>query len=169
MTVCGTVPSPAKPLGGAISRLDGAAAKIARLPAVSNQCLASCGTVARRRLLPGDAPFKSVLLCPTGNEERNVSTQVLCDAPPVIISAVFVWATALLIWIKAKRAEKLGPGGEVGRVEKQLERRIMELEDRHIQQMADMEDQHARSIAELEEHVDFAERLLTKEGAGGHD
>ena len=45
----------------------------------------------------------------------------------------------------------------------------MELEDRHIQQMADMEDQHARSIAEVEERFDFAERLLTRERAGGHD
>ncbi len=54
-------------------------------------------------------------------------------------------------------------------MEEQLERRIMELENRHIQRMADMEDQHARSIAELEERLDFAERLLTKEHAGGHD
>jgi len=45
----------------------------------------------------------------------------------------------------------------------------MELEDRHIQQMADMEDQHALSTAELVERLDFAERLLTKEGARGHD
>ncbi len=45
----------------------------------------------------------------------------------------------------------------------------MELEDRHIQQMADMEDQHAPSMAELEERLGCAERLLTKERAGGHD
>ncbi len=68
-------------------------------------------------------------------------------------SAIFVWATALPIWIKAKRAERLGPGGEASRFEKQLERRVSELEDRHIQQMADMEDQHNRSIAELEERL----------------
>ncbi len=91
------------------------------------------------------------------------------EAPPVVFSAIFVWATAIPIWIKAKRADRLGPGGEVSRVEKQLERRVSDLEDRHIQQMADMEDQHNRSIAELDERLDFAERLLTKERAGGHD
>ncbi len=91
------------------------------------------------------------------------------EAPPVILSALFVWGTALPIWIAAKRAERLGPGGEAGRVGKQLEGRISELEDRHIQHMADMEDQHNRSIAELEERLDFAERLLTKERAGGHN
>ena len=89
------------------------------------------------------------------------------DAPPVVLSAIFVWATALPIWIKAKRAEGLQPGGEVSRVEKQLERRVSELEDRHLQQMADMEDQHTRNMAEFEERLDFAERLLTKERAGG--
>ena len=87
----------------------------------------------------------------------------------MVFSGIFVWATALPIWIKAKRAERLGPGGEVSRVEKQLERRVSDLEDRHIQQMADMEDQHNRSIAELEERLDFTERLLTKERAGSHD
>ena len=91
------------------------------------------------------------------------------EAPPVVFSAIFVWATAIPIWIKAKRDDGLGPGGEVSRVEKQLERRVLDLEDRHIQQMADMEDQHNRSIAELDERLDFAERLLTKERAGGHD
>lgn len=95
-----------------------------------------------------------------------LASGVAYGAPPVIISAVFGWATTLPIWIKAKRAEKPGPGAEVGRVEKQLERRIMELEDRQIQRVSDMEDQHARSIVELEERLDFAERLLTKERAG---
>ena len=84
------------------------------------------------------------------------------DAPPVILSGFFVWGTAIPIWIKARRAERLGAGGEAGRIENRLERRMEELHDRHIRQVADMEDQHGRHLAEIEERLDFAERLLTK-------
>jgi hypothetical protein len=90
------------------------------------------------------------------------------EANPVILSAMFVWATCVPIWIKARRADKLGAGGEVGRIEKQLERRIAELEDRQAQQFAELEDQQATHIGELEERLDFTERLLTKHrGAEG--
>lgn len=84
------------------------------------------------------------------------------EAPPVILSGIFVWGTNIPIWIKARRAERLGAGGESARLENRLERRMEELHDRHVRQIADMDDQHARHLAEIEERLDFAERLLTK-------
>jgi hypothetical protein len=84
------------------------------------------------------------------------------DAPPVILSGLFVWGTGIPIWIRARRAERLGGGGEAARIENRLERRMEELHDRHVRQIADMEDQHARHLSEIEERLDFTERLLTK-------
>ena len=92
-----------------------------------------------------------------------LASGITWEAPPVILSAMFVWATCAPIWIKARRADKLGAGGEVSRVEKQLGGRIAELEDRQLQQIAELEDQQARQIGELEERLDFTERLLTKQ------
>jgi hypothetical protein len=92
-----------------------------------------------------------------------LASGITWEAPPVILSAMFVWATCAPIWIKARRADKLGAGGEVGRIEKQLERRIAELEDRQVQQFAELEEQQATHIGELEERLDFTERLLTKQ------
>jgi hypothetical protein len=84
------------------------------------------------------------------------------NAPPVILSGVFVWGTNIPIWIRARRAERLGAGGEAARIESRLERRMEELHDRHVRQIADMEDQHARHLAEIDERLDFTERMLTK-------
>jgi hypothetical protein len=91
-----------------------------------------------------------------------LASGVAWEAPPVILSAMFVWATCAPIWIKARRADKLGAGGDASRVEKQLEGRMADLEERHVQQIAELEDQQARHIGELEERLDFTERLLTK-------
>ena len=84
------------------------------------------------------------------------------EAPPVVLSGLFVWGTNIPIWIRARRAERLGAGSETARIESRLERRMEELHDRHARQLADMDDQHARHLAEIEERLDFAERLLTK-------
>ena len=92
-----------------------------------------------------------------------LASGIAWEAPPVILSAMFVWATCAPIWIKARRADKVGAGGEVSRIERQLDGRIAELEDRHLQQITELEDQQARHIGELEERLDFTERLLTKQ------
>ena len=90
------------------------------------------------------------------------------EAPPVILSALFVWATCAPIWIKARRADKLGAGGDGGGIENEFELRMAELEDRQVQQFAELEDQQVRHIGELEERLDFTERLLAKQrGAEG--
>lgn len=84
------------------------------------------------------------------------------EAEAVAIAAVFVWGTSIPIWLKARRAEKLGAIGGGRALEEKVERRIGEMEERHYRQVAELEDQHTRQIADLEERVDFAERLLTK-------
>jgi hypothetical protein len=84
------------------------------------------------------------------------------EAGPVILSGFFVWGTNIPIWIRARRAEKLGTGGDAARIESRLERRMEELHDRQARQLADMEDQHARHLAEIDERLDFTERMLTK-------
>jgi hypothetical protein len=90
-----------------------------------------------------------------------LASGITYEVPPVIIAAIFTWATCVPIWIKARRAEKLGVGGEVGRVATRLEQQMAELEDRQVQRVAELEDQQERHLGELEERLDFAERLLT--------
>ena len=94
---------------------------------------------------------------------------VAYEAEPVLIGALIVLGSSIPIWIKARRAEKLATGGGgIGRtkgrdVERELERRMADLEDRQQLQMAESEDRHQRQLTDLEERVDFAERLLTKQ------
>ena len=84
------------------------------------------------------------------------------EAPPVVLSALFVWVTALPIWVKAKRAERLGAGPSHKGMSDQVESRLMDLEDRYRQHMSAIEESHSQQIADLDERLDFTERLLTK-------
>jgi hypothetical protein len=83
------------------------------------------------------------------------------EAPPVIIGSLLIVGSAVPLWLKARRAERLGAGPDTRAIQDQVERQLLAAEDREAQQYADIE-QNTNRIAELEERLEFMERLLAR-------
>jgi hypothetical protein len=84
------------------------------------------------------------------------------DAPPVIILSLAAGGSAVPLYLKARRVERLGGVAAPKRLEQQLERQLIEAKDQSFQQLAEI-DRNANHIAELEERLEFMERLLARQ------
>jgi len=82
------------------------------------------------------------------------------EAPPVIIGSLVIAGSALPLWLKARKAERLGGGVDARALQERVDRQLLDAEDRDSQQLADIE-HNTNRIAELEERIEFMERLLT--------
>ena len=87
---------------------------------------------------------------------------VAWEAPPVVLISILIGGSCLPIWVKARRAERLGSGRGDRAVEGRMEQKLADLEERYMQQLAEVEENGHRQLAEMEERLDFAERLLTR-------
>ena len=88
------------------------------------------------------------------------------DAPPVIIGSLIIVGSAVPLWFKARKAERLGASPDTKEIQDRVERQLLAAQDREAQQYADIE-QNTNRIAELEERLEFMERLLAKRRAEG--
>ncbi|KPJ90813.1 MAG: hypothetical protein AMS18_09970 [Gemmatimonas sp. SG8_17] len=88
------------------------------------------------------------------------------DAPPVIIGSLIIVGSAVPLWFKARRAERLGGSPDTRAIQDRVERQLLAAEHREAQQYGDIE-QNTNRIAELEERLEFMERLLAKHREGG--
>jgi len=86
------------------------------------------------------------------------------EAPPTILLSLVLAGSSVPLYLKARRAERLGAGGAVDPavIEETVERRLLEAEDRTFGQLAEV-DRNAGRIADLEERLEFMERLLAKQ------
>jgi hypothetical protein len=88
------------------------------------------------------------------------------EAPPVIISSLVVFGSCLPLWIKARRAARLpAGGGDTRLLEVRLEEYVADAQEREMR-MADLAEENSRRIGQMEERIDFAERLVARQGNG---
>jgi len=85
------------------------------------------------------------------------------EAPPVIISALVVFGSTVPLWLKARKAALMGGSGDGSQLEARMRQYVAEAEERQMR-LADLEEENSRRVVELEERVDFAERLLARQG-----
>jgi len=83
------------------------------------------------------------------------------DAPPVIMLALVAWGSAVPLYIKARRAHRLGPFAGHRQIEQAVVKQLTEARDETRRELAGI-DANASRIAELEERLDFMERLLAR-------
>ena len=83
------------------------------------------------------------------------------EAPPVVILSVVLGLSGIPLWLKARKAERLGDTAGTAVIEERMGRALLEGEDRDMQQVADIE-QNAHRIIDLEERLEFLERLLAR-------
>jgi hypothetical protein len=83
------------------------------------------------------------------------------EAPPVIIGSLIIVGSAVPLWLKARKAERLGGSPDAKAIQDRVEKQLLAAEDREAQQYVDIE-QNTNRIAELEERLEFMERLLAK-------
>ena len=86
---------------------------------------------------------------------------VAWEAPPVIILSIVLGVSGVPLWLKARKAERLGGTSDTDVIEQRVGRALVEAEDRDMQQIVDIE-QNASRIVDVEERLDFMERLLAK-------
>jgi hypothetical protein len=84
------------------------------------------------------------------------------DAPPVIILSLVAWGSALPLYLKARKAHRLGPFTGVGKLDESVVRQLTEVRDETRRELAGIDD-NANRIAELEERLEFMERLLARQ------
>jgi hypothetical protein len=84
------------------------------------------------------------------------------DAPPVVVLALVAWASAVPLYLKARKAHQLGPLAGHRALEEAVRKQLDAARDETQRQLATV-DHNAGRIAELEERVDFMERLLARE------
>lgn len=86
------------------------------------------------------------------------------EAPPTILLSLVLAGSAVPLYLKARRAERLGGGIPIDTkaIDERVETRLLEAEDRAYGQI----DRNAGRIAELEERLEFMERLVAKQREG---
>jgi hypothetical protein len=89
-------------------------------------------------------------------------TGVEFDAPPAVLLALVPWASVVVLYLKARKAHRLGPLAGHRELEEAVRKQLTAARDETERQLASAE-QHSGRIAELEERVDFMERLLARE------
>jgi hypothetical protein len=87
---------------------------------------------------------------------------VTWEAPPVIILSLVLGLSGIPLWLKARKAERVGGGLGTHAIEEKMGHALVEAEDRDMQQVADIE-QNANRIIDLEERLEFMERLLARQ------
>jgi hypothetical protein len=83
------------------------------------------------------------------------------DAPPVILLALVSWGSAVPLYLKARRAQRL-PYGHNTRIDDELLQQLTDVRDETRRELAGIDD-NANRIAELEERLEFMERLLAQQ------
>jgi hypothetical protein len=88
------------------------------------------------------------------------ATGIGFDAPPAIILALMAWGSAVPLYLKARKAHRLGPFAGHKQIE-HVVKQLTEARDETRRELAGI-DINAGRITELEERIDFMERLLAK-------
>jgi len=91
-----------------------------------------------------------------------MATGVGFDAPPGVLLALVVWGSAVPLYLKARKAHKLGPLAGHRVLEEAVAKQLAAARDETQRQLASVDHNTAR-ITELEERIDFMERLLARE------
>jgi hypothetical protein len=91
-----------------------------------------------------------------------VWTGVEFDAPPAIALAMVPWASVVVLYLKARKAHKLGPLAGHRELEEAVRKQLTAARDETERQLASAE-QNTGRIAELEERIDFMERLVARQ------
>ena len=84
------------------------------------------------------------------------------DAPPVVMLALVAWGSGVPIYLKARKAARIGAGPGLPGIDEELTRQLLEAKNQGLQQLSDI-DRNATRIAELEERLEFMERLLARQ------
>jgi hypothetical protein len=84
------------------------------------------------------------------------------EAPPVILLALVSWGSTVPLYLKARRAHRLGPLGRGGQIDETVVQQLTEVRDATRHELAEI-DHNADRIAELEERLEFMERLLARQ------
>jgi hypothetical protein len=84
------------------------------------------------------------------------------DAPPVIMLGLVAWGSAIPLYLKARKAHRLGPMGRRALLDESVIRQLTDVRDETRRELAGIDDNSSR-IAELEERLEFMERLLARQ------
>ena len=92
-----------------------------------------------------------------------IASACVYEAGPVLMCGIIVGGSAFPITLKAYRRRVLRKAEiDGGDLERLLERRFAEFEDRNFQYMNEMEDRAAERIEAVEERIDYTERMLAR-------
>ena len=96
------------------------------------------------------------------------ATGVGFDAPPGIILALITWGSAVPLYLRARKAYRLGPLAGHRQLEEAVKKQLTAARDEAQRELVNVEHNTAR-ITELEERIDFMERLLAREREREHE
>jgi len=88
------------------------------------------------------------------------------EAPPVVLLALVAWGSGIPLYLKARKAMRLGiqaPPGELG---PEVAQQLLEARAQTAEQVSAIE-RNATQIQDLEERVEFMERLLARQREEG--
>jgi len=91
-----------------------------------------------------------------------MATGAAFDAPPAVLLALVVWGSAVPLYLKARKAHRLGPLAGHRELEAAVRKQLAAARDDAERERSTIE-HNAGRIAELEERIDFMERLLARE------
>jgi hypothetical protein len=89
-------------------------------------------------------------------------TGVEFDAPPGVVLGLVAWGSVVPLYLKARKAHRLGPMAGHRQLEKAVAKQLAAARVETQRDAATIEHNTAR-IAELEERIDFMERLLARD------
>jgi len=88
------------------------------------------------------------------------------DAPPVVLLAFVAWGSGIPLYLKARKAARLGGTAASGLPDPELATQLLEARSQAAEQVAAVE-RNATQLQELEERVEFMERLLARQREEG--
>jgi len=80
--------------------------------------------------------------------------------------ALVAWGSGIPLYLKARKAARLGATPAPGALDPDLTRQLLEAKTLATQQISDIE-RNAGQIADLEERIEFMERLLARQREEG--
>jgi hypothetical protein len=84
------------------------------------------------------------------------------DAPPVVLLAFVAWGSGIPLYLKARKAARLGIPPASGLPDPELATQLLEARSQAAEQVAATE-RNATQLQDLEERVEFMERLLARQ------
>jgi hypothetical protein len=119
---------------------------------------------------PGGLPFVSLSML---DVTRSIVGRILLgagvfwmgvefNAPPGVLLALVAWGSAVPLYLRARKAHRLGPMAGHRQLEKAVAKQLAAAREETQRDATTIEHNTAR-IAELEERIDFMERLLARE------